>query len=1090
MVVHVSGNKENSGNIVRVNQGLTKVFEYSKVEIVGHSVNILMPLSFGRRHNEFLEKFFRTGRKTVFNTMRTFYGIKKSGSCFCLNLLVKQMPSLEEGIQYVGMIRAMHSDSEYILTDSKGLIECCSQGIASSLGLPFNVFKENEINIQILAPDLIRVFNPQDVKRGALSKFQEPSGQRLTFIVPKDFTLHTQTDIKKADAKRNSQSKGIGVDFAHRKIKVPAYLDLNKAFNKGNRTIVNQITSQKLLQSHEYREYEIKQTVKCEIIDCIYGDEYKDMEPLKVRVFKIKSGNAKRTGLGGILSSDASEPFIDSHSTPSNSENPKSKSNNLTPRKEEKQEFLTMIIRKSDIESITPTAKEDVSNREETKLTEKLPGNLITTEQHEAKAEPLDDPLDDAGKDESTPRMNIGTVKAPELEPGSSQVAERSSLESASAKSSERRRKNSPTPRKLSASPCTHKLIDQSNKAGTMIEDRPGLRPKQATLKQQDRVPQKASKHGSLGGFAPFSNAGNELEGQGFDSCKPDKRNKKAHSEKTADFLGAARLADKRANMSKETATFSMDPIKVLLLGSRSPEETKKPASSARRSSRVQKPAKCKVISDARLDPEKAEALGYRLTEDEINVRRSLLAATNKKVKEKKEAAEEGKKGEKKDKKEEKSSNDQEDEEEKSEECEGMETNNDLQGSITSSTTSSTHSFYSLRAAIDEKYVPNSIKNMDLAAKGVFFTVLALAITYFTVELVLHSSIKNTINAIGISEGRMRNLVSITLHSLNLMIIAADSFLEDPNEVTSVWFEEIKDKLRVEVTSLKLTQAELSVNSRGLSEDALRKINPGNMTLFTIDIPGLPNVYSFTMWQSAMELVSAGFQLANSEVAQIDEATTPAAYFVSRNALNNVYVSMEPSTRVIMEEVEDKRKWIVMLFLVIFIVASVILLLATILLIPVVSKVNKNKQEVLELFMHIKKANANDELTKCRKFLGTFQSVPETEILAGEGEEDSQDEVDPEVSQNKFKEVHKTKDYGVSIRKFKKLKLNLGLVLFKFIFLIVIMEGYFILTYLLSKSFLDQTVSLAAEFYMLIKRYPMNTLLLLMEKYPLPHTIE
>ena len=61
-VLHVSGNKESVGKILKTSQGLSKVFGYSKNEVIGHSVNILMPTLFAKNHAEFMDRFFRTGR--------------------------------------------------------------------------------------------------------------------------------------------------------------------------------------------------------------------------------------------------------------------------------------------------------------------------------------------------------------------------------------------------------------------------------------------------------------------------------------------------------------------------------------------------------------------------------------------------------------------------------------------------------------------------------------------------------------------------------------------------------------------------------------------------------------------------------------------------------------------------------------------------------------------------------------------------------------------------------------------------------------------------------------------------------------------
>ncbi len=59
------------------------------------------------------------------------------------------MPSLTEGIQYVGMIRPVSSDYEYILTDMDGIIDSFSKGVTSMLGLTPNLFKDKDSQINV-----------------------------------------------------------------------------------------------------------------------------------------------------------------------------------------------------------------------------------------------------------------------------------------------------------------------------------------------------------------------------------------------------------------------------------------------------------------------------------------------------------------------------------------------------------------------------------------------------------------------------------------------------------------------------------------------------------------------------------------------------------------------------------------------------------------------------------------------------------------------------------------------------------------------------------------------------------------------------
>ena len=307
-VVHVSGNKETAGRILKTNQGLTKIFGYNKSEVIGHSVNILMPSIFAKRHAEFMDKFFRTARHRIFNNERYLYALHRNGYCFNIKLLVKQMPSLSEGIQYVGMIRRTQADYEYILTDMRGVVDCFSMGISSLLNLTCSLFKDTEINLQVLAPELIKVFSSVDKKRPLLEKFKEPGGQKLTFIVPKDFVMHTQAETKKNTKEFQKGGKGKGGALntgAMKNSRAPIYRNFNKMLNKPNGVPTGrQLSPRKLTNSPEYKEHDAKATVKCEIIDLSFGVT-KDFEPLKVRVFKISGISMKN--LDGGSQGDSSE---------------------------------------------------------------------------------------------------------------------------------------------------------------------------------------------------------------------------------------------------------------------------------------------------------------------------------------------------------------------------------------------------------------------------------------------------------------------------------------------------------------------------------------------------------------------------------------------------------------------------------------------------------------------------------------------------------------------------------------------------------------------------------------------------------------
>jgi hypothetical protein len=86
----------------------------------------------------------------------------RTGIVFPVNLVVKPVPSLKNDIQYIGMIKRSDKDYEYIITDENGRIDSISDGVISLLKLPISFFKEHEIPIQILIPELCEVCKPRN----------------------------------------------------------------------------------------------------------------------------------------------------------------------------------------------------------------------------------------------------------------------------------------------------------------------------------------------------------------------------------------------------------------------------------------------------------------------------------------------------------------------------------------------------------------------------------------------------------------------------------------------------------------------------------------------------------------------------------------------------------------------------------------------------------------------------------------------------------------------------------------------------------------------------------------------------------------
>lgn len=360
-------------------------------------------------------------------------------------------------------------------------------------------------------------------------------------------------------------------------------------------------------------------------------------------------------------------------------------------------------------------------------------------------------------------------------------------------------------------------------------------------------------------------------------------------------------------------------------------------------------------------------------------------------------------------------------------------------------------------------------------------------------QIYLYGELKTNVEIIYYSEQRFIYLYDINfqINTMTLISSTMNQRIANPKLPTAFYtlyannntlqenFTTAEAKLNAEATNLKNVQTQLSLQSTSLSNSALTVINPNNVVLTNMPVFGMPLNYSYTNWQAVMEIVISSYRIASMNITQVDDSTDPTVYFVCQNSLNNIIINLQESTNGIINETENTRQLNITIFVVLLCVSSFFLAISTILLVPVINKVKKYKQEVFELFMHIKKTQAITEQMKCSKFLSSFRENPESENITPDQEQELEEE-QKEAEHNKpgLDDSH----IQTLRRKFKNLAPDLVYVIFKFIFLILLMEGYFIMIYFLSTSFLSQFSSLTQELNMLLSRLPTHSQLLLIEK--------
>ena len=150
--------------------------------------------------------------------------------------------------------------------------------------------------------------------------------------------------------------------------------------------------------------------------------------------------------------------------------------------------------------------------------------------------------------------------------------------------------------------------------------------------------------------------------------------------------------------------------------------------------------------------------------------------------------------------------------------------------------------------------------------------------------------------------------------------------------------------------------------------------------------PNMPDLYKFSVWEAIMEIVVSAYRVSTLPLNMITDIHA-TVYFIMQNCLNSVMEALKSSTDAILNESDNNRKSNMQIFLYVLIAASASIFFSLMFLIPVINKVKKNKQEVLELFTHrnIEK-HIDDQLKMCRNFI-SMRLQPSSENMGGNGED-------------------------------------------------------------------------------------------------------
>lgn len=151
---------DRKGRIVLFNAAAERTFGYSRNEIAGQKVNVLMSEPYVSQHDEYIARYERTGEAHAIGRIRTVTAKRKNGDLFPIELSVTEIPT-DEDVHYAAFIRDISDKTrlqeQLVESERLAAIGATAAKIAHEIANPLNNIY---MTTQLLERELAKEGNP------------------------------------------------------------------------------------------------------------------------------------------------------------------------------------------------------------------------------------------------------------------------------------------------------------------------------------------------------------------------------------------------------------------------------------------------------------------------------------------------------------------------------------------------------------------------------------------------------------------------------------------------------------------------------------------------------------------------------------------------------------------------------------------------------------------------------------------------------------------------------------------------------------------------------------------------------------------
>jgi len=219
-ILMCSGNIHSMGKVLDASSEMTNILNFSHSEIIGQSINQIMPEIIGMNHDALMMRYFQTSVPNVIGRERPVFPMNKAGYIVPCALMIKVYPNLDQGIRVVGFLRKLELNSSQTLKPKVGEeviinslrthyimyggehdeIYAVSESCYDSFGIPAQITNGNcaDFTIDSIIPEFHEYYD---------SQLKTASGQLLhidTTSLPESFLIGVNSENSRQDIKNEN----------------------------------------------------------------------------------------------------------------------------------------------------------------------------------------------------------------------------------------------------------------------------------------------------------------------------------------------------------------------------------------------------------------------------------------------------------------------------------------------------------------------------------------------------------------------------------------------------------------------------------------------------------------------------------------------------------------------------------------------------------------------------------------------------------------------------------------------------------------------------------------------------------------------